>query len=80
MTTYLSAAVSMADNPLLYNILLAALSVATLAFLLFIIIDYKLKDGNDERDRIIMFLGNSKKGKQTPWHLHPSRWYNSFMK
>ena len=80
MTAYLSAAVSMTDNPLLYNILMAALFVTTLAFLLFIIIDYKRKDGNDERDRVIMFLGNRKKGGKTPWHLHPSRWYNSFMK
>jgi hypothetical protein len=79
MTGYLSAA-QMGDNPVLYNIIEAALFLATLIFLICIIIDYKKKDGDDERQRTVMFLGNREKGKKIPWHLHPSKWYNSFTK
>jgi hypothetical protein len=80
MTEYLSAAAQMGGNQVLYNIIEAALFLATLIFLLYIIIDYKKKDGDDERQRTVMFLGNRVKAKKIPWHLHPSKWYNSFIK
>ena len=73
----LLSTVGYGGNTLLYNILMAALFLATLAFLLYIIIDSKRKyDDYEEKKRLIIIANRKYKKNGIGINTIPSKWYN----